>query len=166
MLVFGDYTCIPIVGTITKQQFKIFNFSSCIQNYVQLSNLLPKGVDCSSDENFDMSYFDYIYNNDCAFMEFMTIITNLYSGENVYIIIDHVDIFDRIAESLAEIIKQRFGYLSYFVNESSDYDNINYITDSSSFSIPGLANFDLDRQKYVGLLYKSGLIKDDPGNYD
>lgn len=163
MLVFGSYTCIP---SIQGQQFKIFNLSSCVQNCLQLSNLLPKGVDCSSDENFDMSYFDYIYGNDYAFIEFMTIMTHLYSGSNVYIIIEHVEIFDKIAESLAEIIKQRFGYLSYFVYEEEDYDNINYMTDSSAFSIPGLANFDSDRIRYVSLLYDNNMVQDDPENYD
>ena len=167
MLIFGDYTCIPKGEIFPGLELKIFNLSSYVQNCLQLRNLLPNGVDCSSDENFDMSYFDYIYKNDYSFMEFMTIITQLYAGSVVYIVIEHTDIFDRIAESMAEIIKQRFGYLSYFVNEMEDYSNIAmFHNQTGTFSIPGLVNFDLDRQRYVALLYSNNMVKEDPENWD
>lgn len=170
MLIFGDYTCIPspeIVHSFAGRQFTMFNLSSYVQSCFQLSNLLPKGVDCSSDENLDMSYFDYIYGNQYAFMDFMFIINELYKGSIVYLIINHTDFYDKLAESLSEIIKQRYGYLSYFVNDMDDYESILYNIDSGTFSIIGLSNFDNDRKKFLSIAYTNGLIKDeDTENYD
>lgn len=169
MLIFGDYACLPtqdIVPVFGKRGFRVFNFSSYYMGCPQITNLLPKGIDCSTDENLDMSYFDYIYGDEYTFMDFMYVVTELYNGSVVYLLINHSELFDRLAESLAEIIKQRFGYLSYFVNDIDDYETIVNELDSCSFSAPGLVNFDNDRLRYLSILHAKGLFQDDPENYD
>ncbi|MDE6946224.1 MAG: hypothetical protein K2P14_03455, partial [Anaeroplasmataceae bacterium] len=83
MLIIGDYTCFPDGRTFpyfAKNGFVAFNFSSFVQSCPQLTNLLPRGVDLSSPDAFDMTYFDYIWNNDYAFVDFMYIINELYKG--------------------------------------------------------------------------------------
>lgn len=171
MLIFGDYTCIPYGDELTalnKTGFTMFNFSSYVQNCAQLTNLLPKGgVDCSSEESFDMSYFDYIFNNDFPFIDLMYLVYQLYKGENVYVIIQHTEFFDKLAESLAELIKQRYGYVSFFINEYSDYESIinTLNTDSGDFSIVGLGNLDIDKIRFVSLLQQYNIIKDNPEDY-
>lgn len=170
MLIFGDYKCFPQCDEMTMLNsnggFIVFNFSSFVQNCSQLTNLLPRGgVDCSSEENFDMSYFDYIYNDDAAFIDLMYIIDQLYKGINVFVIIEHTDFYDRLAESLAEIIKQRYGYVSFFINEYSDYENLFNNSDIGDFSILGLNNLDNDRVRFISLLQSVGMVKDDPEDY-
>lgn len=170
MLIFGDYTCIPRDDELTllnKTGLTVFNFSSYVQNCIQLTNLLPKsGVDCSSEENFDMSYFDYIFNTDFAFIDFMYLVYALYKGDNVYVIIQHTEFFDKLAESLAELIKQRYGYISFFINEYDDYESINIIdNDNGDFSIVGLGNLDIDKVRFVSLLQNYNIIKDNPEDY-
>lgn len=168
MLIFGDYKCFPpteYMGLLSKGGFVAFNLSSYVQGYPQLNNLLPKGVDCSSDESFDMSYFDYIFNNEFAFIDFMYIIIKLYEGATVFIFINHSDFYDKLAESLAEIIKQRYGHVSFFINEPDDYETIVHNLDCGDFSIPGLANLDIDRSRFLSILQSKGLFKDDPEDY-
>lgn len=171
MLIFGDYKCFPdtnIIGLFNKGGFVAFNFSSYVQSCPQLSNLLPKGVDCSSDENFDMSYFDYIFKNDYAFIDFMYIINQLYNGATVFIFINHTEFYDKLTESLAEIIKQRYGYISYFINEPEDYELLMSELETSecgSFSAIGLSNLDIDRSRFLSLLQALGLFKDNPEDY-
>lgn len=169
MLIFGDYKCFPDGRTFpyfAKNGFAIFNFSSYVQNCPQLTNLLPRGVDLSSPDAFDMTYFDYIWNDDYAFIDFMYIINELYKGTSVYIFINHTDFYDQLAESLAELIKQRYGYIAYFINDPDDYDTIINKIDESNFSSIGLMNLDLDRTKFLGILQEKGLFEDDPDNYD
>lgn len=163
MLIFGDYTCIPNGNVFGNVPITVCNFSSYVQDCNQLLNLLPeRGVDSSSDENFDMSYFDYIFCNDRSFMDFMFIVTKLYEGHTVYIIINHTEFYDKLAESLAEIIKQRYGYLSYFVYDMGDY-NMDF--EQAEFSVIGLNNLDMDKMRFLNLLGQMNMLHDDPDDY-
>lgn len=158
MLIFGDHNCLPANVNIDSP-IKVFNLSSYIQGYPSLSSLLPNGVGMMHPETFDMGYFDYIFNNDKAFAELMIIISELYNGNSVYLIITHSPFYDTVSESLAEIIKQRYGYISFFINEISDYLYIPRAENTGDFSILGLQNVDNDRMRYVNILESNGLVE-------
>lgn len=153
MLLFGDYKCIPQL-----QSCSIFNFSSLVQGYSNLEDLLPRGVDTSSEENFDMSYFDYIFNNEEVFVTFMTIIMKLYNGDNVYLIVNHNNFYDHLSESLADIIKQRYGIISFFINEMSDYNDLLNRNIEVDFSVPGLYNLDNDKMRLMMIMEQMGAV--------
>lgn len=168
MLIFGDYKCTPPIDTtqvLSKGGIAVYNFSSYVQNCPQLTDLLPKaGVDYSTEENFDMSYFDYIFNNNDAFIALMTIMMKLYEGYVVYLIINHTDLYDKLAESLAEIIKQRYGYGAFFINDTGDYEWVFHNLTYGDFSIPGLANLDIDKKRMMTIMYNLGILKEE--DYD
>lgn len=167
MLLIGDYKCIPSIRVsqyISAGEISVYNLSSYITDCVQITNLLPRGVDCSSEENFDMSYFDYIFSNDIVFMSFMTIINGLYNSNIVYLIINHNEFNDKVTESLVEIIKQRYGIIAYFINDPEDYNSLFINRHDNDFSIPGLTNLDLDKNRMIGILAMQNMLPEE--DYD
>lgn len=163
MLFIGDYRCIPsteVAHEMNCDNLTIMNFSSYVQQVPQLTNLVPRiRLDMSTEENFDMSYFDYIFNqNQWAFIDLMYVMNALYAGTSVYLIVNHSEYFDKVAESLAEIIKQRYGYLAYFINDMTDYSMISLSGVPGDFSVAGLTNLDIDRQSFMGILSTENLL--------
>ena len=159
MLFIGNYKCIPSKEEIKDNNLVIFNFSSFVENVPQLLNLIPKcKLDYTDESNLYYSYYNYIFNNDYAFIDFMYIITKLYEGFSVYIIINDNDHYYNLAELLSEIIKDRYGYISIFINDHSDYENIKNKDNICNFSIHGLNLLDNDKYRFLNLLNMNGLI--------
>lgn len=163
MLLIGSYLTIPkgeILKDLNKNGLTVFNIFSFVEGVPQLTNLLPRGLDTSTEEQFDQTYFNYIMTNDFAFIDMMYIVMEIYKGNNVYLIINDTPFYNKLVESFVEILKQRYGIIPYFVSEMSDYDSIMSHPDQTTFSTQGLIVADTDRQRFMMLLYNYGIIKE------
>src|SRR5690606_11401288 len=123
----------------------IFNISSLKEGYKRL-NLFPYTKVLYQDEKqFDIEYAKFILNNDAVFIEFFSIINELYLGNNVILLVTMGEEFDHITESLTKFIQQRYGYNAHYLNEIADVYNIK---DDTDFSFGGLYNLDIDKERY------------------
>lgn len=145
MLVFSTFK-----NLIANETDIIFNLSSLREGYDRIS-LLPQSSLKYDIKEFDLEYYNYIMNNDNVFFELMKVITPLYNGQNVFLLIGEGEVYDFVAESLQKMIQQRYGINSYFINDKEDYEDIK---DKTNFSIQGLYNFDIDKEKYTNMLYE------------
>lgn len=169
MLLIGSYLTIPkgeILKDLNKNGLTVFNIFSFVEGVPQLTNLLPRGLDTSTEEQFDQTYFNYIMTNDFAFIDMMYIVMEIYKGNNVYLIINDTPFYNKLVESLVEILKQRYGIIPYFVSEMPDYDSIMSHPDQTTFSTQGLIVADMDRQRFMMLLYNYGIIKENGDEND
>jgi hypothetical protein len=148
MLFYGNGTYIP-------EDCKVCNLNSMREGYLRLNYLLPpNSLGFYIDRDFDIAYFNYIFQNDNVFMEFFGIIYELYINNNMFIVVDESeDWSENIAESLFKAIQQRYGYNAYRVNSQQDYL---WIMDSSSppqFNPEwGIYNLDIDKDRYTVLV--------------
>ena len=130
------------------QGFTVYNVSSMYEGIPRL-NILPTAmINCGDEKMFDMSYANYILENDAIFSEMMKIMYSLYMNENVALLVTRNPVLDVITESLLKLIQQRYGYSAYLINciEDLEYVNIDF-----SFSLAGLYNFDIDKERFVVL---------------
>lgn len=159
MLIVGDYRLIPVVQI---NNFNVYNLSGLVEGYQRLFNLIPPdmaSVDFMDENVFDSQYYNYIFNNDTVFFDFMQVIMDLYYGENVFILVTQDDgYFDKITESLLRIIYTRYGYVSYTLNDPEDFTDDMLISDQTGFSIPGLQCLDVDKDRY-SYLYQAQVMK-------
>lgn len=108
---------------------------------------------CSAE--FDGWYVSQIFNNDGLFMNFMKIMTYLRNGKDVVLLFYRAsEIMDAMNESLLKLIQKRYGYNYQIVDANN---GINYY-DQSSFTVPGIIQFDIDDSRYQSLLIKYGLL--------
>ena len=75
------------------------------------------------------------------------------AGEDIYICISNGNVLDFLNESLAKFIQQRYGYNYQMINDISDIDYY----DDSSFSVPGLYNYDIDQERYMQIMTNRGI---------
>lgn len=150
MLVFGRINSFPING---QESFIPVNFTGMVEYIDKLSIIGLDNIDVTNPE-FDKIFADIMYNNDDNFVSLFNVIQLLNSGENIYICITNGNILDYLNESLAKFIQQRYGYNYQMINEVDDIDWY----DDSSFSVAGLYNFDLDRERYIHIMTNKGLI--------
>lgn len=148
MLYYGDGTYIP-------DDCKVFNLNSMKEGYPRFRYLLPpNSLGQYVDRDFDIAYYNYLFNNDPVFMEFFSIIYELYIGSDIFIIVDEVmDWTENLSESLFKAIQQRYGYNAVRVNSLEDYI---WVKNSSHFpkfnAYYGLHNLDIDRDRYTYLV--------------
>lgn len=164
MLVFGDEKntisqAILDVCTFKNSRFSVFNLSNAIEKGVRLKKLTPP-VYVEDGLGFDIFYANYIMSNDDVFVEFMNIIYKLYEGDIVYVLIDHSEYRDILTESLIKFIQQRYGLLIYMVNETEDWVYVK----ESEFSIQGLFNLDIDKERFTLLVADYEAIQKDLDN--
>lgn len=149
MLMYGDSSNIINTG-------QIFNITSLINGYNRLDLLYPPyGFIRSDNRDFDMSYYNYIMNNDNVFVQFFNIVYNLYLGNDVYLIISMDNWSINIIEAILKIIQQRYGYDGVLINDYSDYL---YFSNSKTFGFDngfGLMNLDKDLDRYIYLIESS-----------
>jgi len=132
-------------------EFIIYNLSSLFEGYDRI-NILPIGnINNYSGIDFDISYYNMIYNNDIIFKEFMEkIILPLYNNDNIMILVSKDDIFDNITESLSKLLQSRYNIISTIIN---DTDDINNISDFNDFkSLEALSNLDEDKFRYMNMV--------------
>jgi hypothetical protein len=107
-------------------------------------------------------YSNYLMMNEDIFFEFFQkVLYPLYNGYNVYLITTRNIFYDRIIESLIKFIQQRYGYLGYILGSP---DDIEYINPDNGFSINGLYNLDIDKNKFSYIYASMYTKKDKNGN--
>ena len=147
MLLIGDLNCIPQNDKIN---LVVYNLNSLFEGVERVQLTPPSNIDyiLQNEKEFDLMYANYIFSNDFTFMELMKIIINLYLGKDVFLVVTRNEIFDAVTEALTKLIQQRYGYNSQWINS---VDDIN-IYDDSDFSIQGLYNLDIDKNRYESLV--------------
>ena len=146
MIVFGRYNNIP-------ENFIPVNFTGMNETVQKISTIGLENIDIS-DPEFDKVFAEIMLNNDMNFISLFNIIQLLYAGENIFICISTGNILDCLNESLGKLIQQRYGYNYQMINEIDDIDWY----DDENFSIPGLYNFDLDRDRYIHICTNNGIL--------
>ena len=149
MIVFGKINSFPVNSV---ESFVPVNFTGMVE-YIDKININLDNVDIY-DPEFDKVFADIVYNNDDNFLSLFNIIQLLNSGENIYVCITTGDILDCLNEALAKFIQQRYGYNYQMINE---VDDINWY-DDSGFSVSGLYNYDIDRERYIHIMVNRGLL--------
>ena len=148
MLYYGNGEFIP-------DNCKVFNLNSMKEGYSRFRYLLPPNtLGKYLDRDFDISYFNYIFQNDNVLLEFFSIIYEIYVNNDVFIIVDeNMDWSENIAESLFKVIQQRYGYNTYRVNSLDDYFWINNSASPPQFNSQwGIYNLDIDKERYSILI--------------
>lgn len=148
MLYYGSGNYIP-------DDCKVFNLNSMKEGYSRFKYLLPPNeLGKYIDKDFDIAYFNYIFQNNNVFVEFFSIIYEIYTNNDVFIIVDEsMDWSENIAESLFKVIQQRYGYNACRINSLDDH-----LWNMNSSSLPqfnpqwGIYNLDIDKQRYSILI--------------
>lgn len=158
MLVICDYKNLPMQYITAKDNSVVLNLSSLIEGF-QKVRLAPSVQPQLNDEkNFDIAYAEYIFSSDEPFVELIKIMYPLYEGRDVYLLVSRgEDTYDIVTESLCKLIQQRYGYNYQILNSIDDLN----IYDDSGFSVSGIQMMDADKERYVSILQKRGLIVDD-----
>lgn len=154
MLYYGKGSYIP-------DDCKVYNLNSMIEGYPRFSFLLPpNSMGRYTQKEYDIAYFNYIFQNDCVFVEFFSIIFELYSNNDVFILVDEsMDWSENLTESLFKAIQQRYGYNAVKIDSEEDYFWV-----KNSFNPPqfnpswGIYNLDIDKERYT-ILIESARIK-------
>ena len=142
----------------------IINMSSATIGFTLFDRLMPLVTIDPESKDFDLMYMNYLLSDDIAFSQLMMIIYNLYIGVDVLIMIGETDIKYMVAESLLKFIQQRYGYNGYIINEASDVEFLN----EGSFTIQGLYNLDIDKERYSPILLEMEKLKNtihNPGGF-
>lgn len=151
MLIMGHPRC--IIPAIQKfSGIRVLDFNCGIVGYANCG-LLPVSLPISyyqDDRDFDIAYARYILENPVVFGNFFNIITDLHCGNSVFLISNTEDGRNvNLPESLLKFIQQRYGYNGCICNEAEDL----CYAKESSFSIPGLYQYDRDREIYLTKLF-------------
>lgn len=151
---------IPVVTNYGKPCF-LYNIGSMfVQKGIEhLKNLTPSSnqIMISSmqldEREFDIKYANYLVSNDAAFIDIMKIVYNLYQGFDVFCISDVGDEYNELfIESILKYIQQRYGFNGQILGDIEDF---NYTIDST-FTIQGLYNLDIDKERFVILCQSYG----------
>ena len=142
MILIGNSDCIQ---DVMLRGFKVYNYSSMIEGMGRL-HLMPPIVDQSAPEfNFDLYYANWLLSDPMAFRDLMMIMYDVYSGFDVFLCSASMEIMGFINESFIKFIQQIYGVNCYWVNTVEDIDYCRTI--NSGFSIEGLGNFDMDKER-------------------
>lgn len=144
MLYYGNGNYIP-------DDCKVVNLNSMREGYPRFKYLIPPNyIGKFLDRDFDIAYFNYIFQNDEVFYEFFSLIFEIYLNNNVFILVDeNMDWSENISESLFKAIQQRYGYNAVRVNSEEDFIwNINSSSHPQFNPNWGLYNLDIDKERY------------------
>ena len=134
----------------------VLNLNANVQCYTRLNLMPPLGMNTSSME-FDTQYVNLLLSDSNYFMQFMYIMNYLKNGCDVVLLIYNEDtVFNAITETLVKFIQQRYGYNYQFLNDVEDFNQ----WDQSSFTAPGIIQFDQDY-----LRYEEYLMRLDPNRF-
>ena len=143
MLLLGNTSVIPYLSN----DYIIYNLSSYNEMYNRIYLLPPQelAVHYNDEKTFDLLYAQTIINDNFCFMELMKVIIPLYEGKNVLLLIS--ESLENVTESLMKFIQGRYGIISYIVENESDLETLK----ESDFSINGLYNLDIDKERFSRL---------------
>ena len=141
-----------LVGTFAMSKYacmdnlNIYNYSSLKEGLYRL-NLMPPMFDWSgcTEHDFDVWYANWLLTDPAAFYDLMRVMYDIYSGIDVYLCVSDVPELQWINESFMKFLQQRYGINCFIINEPEDFL---YAKDyGSGFSIEGLGNFDIDKER-------------------
>lgn len=165
MIIFGPSRCIPyLYSFIDKDNLVIHNLTSNIDGYHRVDIMPPKVI---YDDNFEINLLNYIMTNDNAFINWMGyIIMPLYYGKDVYLIKSENEILDFFIEAVMSILRNRYGYNGYIVN---DIEDLEYLNDEvpipeGEFGILGMGSLYKDKERYSYMM--ESLIQQGKQFYD
>lgn len=143
------FTRFDAIRNINLNENIVFNLNSLVEGGIRLRLMPPSEIESISyrDERFfDQVYANYIFSDNDRFSRFMSVILSFYYGNDVYVMVDDsIDVCEIMIESLMKLIQQRYGIVSNYVKEM---DDLNYLTEGT-FSISGLYNLDIDKNRYM-----------------
>lgn len=128
----------------------VYNFSSTSNMGVRLNIIPPYTMDVFDERMFDVSYANYLLNDNNAFINYMQMIYNNYLGYNIFIIVG-IDSFggrERITESLMKFIQQRYDIIPRYVQSLADIPDY---YEEDIIHLNGLFNLDMDKERYIYL---------------
>lgn len=132
-----------------QDQCVVLNFTSYIEGYRRLNLIPPNSLGASSEYDFDILYMQYIMSDDMRFVEFFNIISLLYTGRDVYIIVSDDDWSETLIESLLKLIQQRYGYNAVRIDSLEDV----IYSDPAEFDrVFGIFNLDEDLERYTYII--------------
>lgn len=106
-------------------------------------------------QEFDDWYVQQLLTSEALFMNLMSIMCNLRDGRDVILLCYRgSEAIEAMNEALVKLIQIRYGY-NYQIVDS--VDGIDYY-DQSTFTTPGILQFDYDYARYESLLIKYGQI--------
>lgn len=136
------------------QDFKIYNFSSLKEIGIPMNLFPPNNLGAINEYDFDCKYAQYIMCNDFVFCSLMNFIMDLYSNQNIFILIsDESDSFFNpdvgswsamLIESFLKFIQQRYGLNATYIESSDDIN----ISEDAEFSDFGIFNLDEDKERW------------------
>lgn len=146
MLMYGD---ILVLNDILEMpQTKVYNYSSLIEGYPRLNLMPPRSLGGATEYEFDVNYMQYIIGNDIIFMNFMTIILDIYNGFNVYLIVDEDEMWScMLVDSLMKLVQQRYGINGVRIHSLEDFQ----FAKEDYFADYGIINLDQDKERYAYL---------------
>ena len=134
----------PIALSSLPDGFKVYNYLTTMEGLQKL-NLLPPPIDQdTSGFDFDMYYANWLMNDPSAFRDLMLVMYDFYSGYDVYLAAN-LQLVGNIAESFVKFIQQRYGVNCYMINAPEDL--LYAIDTGAGFSMEGIGNFDLDKER-------------------
>lgn len=157
MLFVGDHTTI-FDSSGTPYIPKVYNLSSPLEGFPRL-NIMPGPNLILTEDNqreFDIAYANQIMS--CGICEMMKIMLPIYNGEDIYLLVykDNGGYYDAVTESILKFIQHRYGIIGIVINDLCDYD-VTPTQYNTSFSLPGLFNFDQDKEIYTRELAKGAI---------
>ncbi|WP_301066563.1 hypothetical protein [uncultured Duncaniella sp.] len=164
MLIFADHMPTATEKICIYQNYKIeeimtLNFSSPISHIMNTFELTPPGNlqsmygypdDALIDEQSrDMLYCRYLTENPVAFCKLMGIVCAIYESNAVafWFVISHSEYRDDYANCFMKFLQTRYGLLSNEVSGPGDLVELK----QAEFSLMGLANYQLDRERYLAI---------------
>lgn len=157
MLLFGSYELIPYIP----EGFNcaVVNFSSLKEGFGRPINMVPRSINPYESREFDIDYANLILSDAMFFDFFEHMIYPLYQGRNIYAMVTRNELFDIFTESIQKFILERYGYISYLINEPSDFLSVNELNDR--FTVAGVYNLDTDKERYTYQYAKTHKLKVD-----
>lgn len=135
----------------------VYNYSSLNERYEHLKLLpnIPFDIKDDNDQyQFDVYYANCLINSMMFVNFFGKIIMNLMNGKDVYLLIsDYSDSISMCNESLSKFIQSRYGYNTSYINDPLDLESSRYRLDSSTFTINGIYNYQIDMAKYIEITH-------------
>lgn len=132
MIVFIDNIALinDIKQSFINKDILIFNLSSFYSGFIDITDLCTSvpisnntdmiPMDFVQSSLFDNQYSCYITNNIILFTKLLMVVSNSYEGNISIVLIQHDIYRDAITESIIKLIQQRYGYMSWVIDDMDD----------------------------------------------
>lgn len=132
MIVFIDNASLidAIKQSFIDKNISIFNLSSFYSGFIDITDLCTMvpfsnntamiPMEFVQSVEFDRQYSYYITNNAALFTKLLMVISNSYEGNISIVLVQHDVYRDAIMESIIKLTQQRYGYMSWVINDIDD----------------------------------------------